>query len=59
MTNKEIFTGYKKLYNDGMSSAEVIKLIDNEYCSSLVFNDRWDKMEYIVNLVILWEVFTK
>lgn len=59
MTNKEIFTGYKKLYKDGMSSVDVIKLIDNEYCSTLVFNDKWDKMEYIVQLAITWEIFTK
>ena len=57
MDNQTYFTGLKVDFNNGIDRDTIVKHIDNNYCDGLVFDDEYDKMEYIVKLCQTWNIF--
>ena len=58
MKNKEYFTDLKNTYKKGLIDRDdVIEDIEQVYCDKLIFEDKYDKMEYIVKLIRVWDIF--
>ena len=43
MTNEEYFTLLKNQYKKGWSRDSIIKVIENDYCDGLIFEDDYDR----------------
>lgn len=57
-TNKEYFTELRQSYISGsLDRDDIVKDIEEYYCDGLVFEDEYDKMQYIVKLVNTWKLF--
>ena len=58
MTNLEYFNDLKTSYKKGLIDRDdVIDDIEQVYCDKLVFQDKYDKMEYVVKLIKVWNIF--
>lgn len=58
MTNLEYFNDLKTSYEKGLIDRDdVIDDIEQVYCDKLVFQDKYDKMEYVVKLIKVWNIF--